>query len=59
MFNKEQHHIVMYNRAWCKSYIDAARHGENERIQNFLEFSMRYWQESCCSPHTKGYVLLV
>ena len=21
--NKEQHHIVMYNRAWCKSYINA------------------------------------
>ena len=20
--NKDQHHIVMYNRAWCKSYIN-------------------------------------
>ena len=28
--NKDQHHIVMYNRAWCKSYINAVRHGENQ-----------------------------
>ena len=28
--NKEQHHIVMYNRAWCKSYINAQRHGEKQ-----------------------------
>ena len=34
--NTEQHHIVMYNRAWCKSYINAIRHGENQKgIQNF------------------------
>ena len=26
-FNKDQCHIVMYNRAWCKSYINAVRHG--------------------------------
>ena len=26
--NTDQHHIVMYNRAWCKSYINAVRHGE-------------------------------
>ena len=25
--NTEQCHIVMYNRAWCKSYISAERHG--------------------------------
>ena len=29
--NTEQHHIVMYNRAWCKSYISAVRHGENQK----------------------------
>ena len=29
--NTHQHHIVMYNRAKCKSYINAVRHGE---IQN-------------------------
>ena len=28
--NKEQCHIVMYNRAWCKSYINALRHGEKQ-----------------------------
>ena len=28
--NKDQHHIVMYNRAWCKSYINAQRHGEKQ-----------------------------
>ena len=28
--NKEQRHIVMYNRAWCKSYINAQRHGEKQ-----------------------------
>ena len=35
--NKEQCHIVMYNRAWCKSYINAQRHGEKqEGYRNFL-----------------------
>ena len=29
--NTEQHHIVMYNRAWCKSYINAVRHGEKKK----------------------------
>ena len=29
--NKDQCHIVMYNRAWCKSYINAVRHGENQK----------------------------
>ena len=29
--NTEQCHIVMYNRAWCKSYISAMRHGENQK----------------------------
>ena len=28
--NKDEHHIVMYNRAWCKSYINALRHGEKQ-----------------------------
>ena len=28
--NTDQCHIVMYNRAWCKSYINAVRHGENQ-----------------------------
>ena len=29
--NTEQCHIVMYNKAWCKSYINAVRHGENQK----------------------------
>ena len=29
--NTEQCHIVMYSRAWCKSYISAVRHGENQK----------------------------
>ena len=29
--NTEQHHIVMYNRAWYKSCINAVRHGENQK----------------------------
>ena len=29
--NTEQCHIVMYNRAWCKSYISTVRHGENQK----------------------------
>ena len=29
--NTDQHHIVMYNRAWCKSNIKAVRHGENQK----------------------------
>ena len=35
--NKDQCHIVMYNRAWCKSYINALRHGKKqERYKIFL-----------------------
>ena len=29
--NTEQHHIVMYNRAWCKSYIYAVRKGGKKK----------------------------
>ena len=29
--NTEQYHAVMYNRAWCKSYTSAVRHGENQK----------------------------
>ena len=28
--NKDQHHIVMYNRTWCKSYINAVKHCKNQ-----------------------------
>ena len=29
--NTDQCHLIMYNRAWCKSYINAVRHGENKK----------------------------
>ena len=29
--NTDQCHIVKYNRAWCKSYINAQRHGEIQK----------------------------
>ena len=28
--NKDQRHIVMYNRAWCKSYINTLGHGKKQ-----------------------------
>ena len=39
--NKDQYHIVMYNRAWCKSYINALRHGKKlEGYRIFLSGPM-------------------
>ena len=35
--NTKQHEIVMYNRAWCKSYIDGMRHGQKNYMD--IEFS--------------------
>ena len=29
LYTKQQH-MVMYNRAWCKSYINALRHGKKQ-----------------------------
>ena len=34
--NKGQHHIVMYNRALWKNYINAMRHGETEKNTEFF-----------------------
>ena len=34
--NTDQHHIVMYNRAWCKSYINTVRHEENQERYKIL-----------------------
>ena len=34
--NTDQCHIVMYNRAWCKSYIDALRHVETKKDTEFF-----------------------
>ena len=55
--NTEQCHIVMYNRAWCKSYISAVRHGRKpKRIQNISQWSRGYMQKSCCTSDTKRHV---
>ena len=52
ILNKDQHHIVMYNRAWCKSYINALRHGEKQdRYRIFLSGPH-------CTSRTKRYVQL-
>ena len=34
--NTEQCHIVMYNRAWCKRYINAVRHGDKKNNTEFF-----------------------
>ena len=34
--NKNQCHIVIYNRAWCKTYINALRHGEKQEGHRFF-----------------------
>ena len=34
--NREQHHIIMFNRAWCKSYVNARR--KNETIKGYQIF---------------------
>ena len=55
--NKEQHHIVMYNRAWCKSYINAQRHGEKQAgYRIFLSGPGGDREKSHCTSHTKRYV---
>ena len=34
--NKDQHHIIMYNTAWCTNYINALRHGKKQGYRIFL-----------------------
>ena len=34
--NTDQCHTVMYNRVWCKSYINPVRHGENQKDTEFF-----------------------
>ena len=42
--NKNQCHIAICNRAWCKSYINAVRHGEKqEGYRIFLSGSGGTW----------------
>ena len=57
--NKDQCHIVMYNRAWCKSYINALRHGEKqEGYRIFLSGPRGGREKSHCVSHTKRYIPL-
>ena len=57
--NTRQCHIVMYNRACCKSYINAVRHREKLKgIQNFSKWPRGYRQKSCCTSHSKRHVSL-
>ena len=57
--NTEQHQIVMYNRAWCNSYIHAQRHGEKqEGYRIFLSGpgKRETGKKSHCMSHTMRYV---
>ena len=57
--NKNQHHIIMYNRAWCKSYINALRHGKKqEGYRIFLSGPGGEREKSCCMSDTKRHVPL-
>ena len=55
--NKDQCHIVMYNRAWYKSYINTVRHGENQGYRIFLT-GQGGREKSCCTSYTKRHVQL-
>ena len=56
--NKDQCHIVLYNRAWSKSYIDAVRHGENQEGHRIFLVAWGNREKSCCTSHTKRHVPL-
>ena len=57
--NKDQCHIAMYNRAWCKSYINAVRCGEKqEGYRIFLSGPGGGREKSCCTSYTKRHVPL-
>ena len=56
--NKDQCHIVMYNRAWCKSYINALRHGEKQEGYKIFLSGPGDREKSCCMSHTKRHVPL-
>ena len=54
--NKEQHRIVMYNRSWCKSYINAQRHGEKQEGYKIFLSGLGGQGKSHCMSHIKRYV---
>ena len=54
--NNDLCHVVMYNRAWCKSYIHALRHGKKQGYRIFLSGPGGDREKSHCISHTKRYV---
>ena len=56
--NKDHCHIVMYNRAWCKSYINAVRHGEKQAGYRIFEVPRGDRKRSGGMSHTKRHVPL-
>ena len=56
--NKDQHHIVMYNRAWCKSYINALSHGEKWEGYRIVLSGPGGQGKSCCTSYTKRHIPL-
>ena len=56
--SKDQCHIVMYNRAWWKSYINAVRQEENQDGYGTFLSGLGGQGKSCCTSHTKRHVPL-
>ena len=56
--NTDQCHIVMHNRTWCKSYINAVRHGENQKGYRILLSGQGDREKSCRTSNTKRHVPL-
>ena len=53
ILNKDQCYIVMYKRAWCRSYMNAVKHGDmQEGYRIFLSGPGRQ-DKSCCMSHTE------
>ena len=57
--NTNQHHIVMYNRAWCKSYINAVRHRKKQTgYRIFLSGPSGTGKSHARTSNTKGHISL-
>ena len=52
----DQHHIVIYNRAWCKLHKCSKTWRKPKRIQHFSKWPRGYRQKSCCTSHTMRHV---
>ena len=56
--NTGQCHIVMYNRAWYKNYINAVRHGEKQEGYRIFLCGLGDREKLCCTSHTERHVPL-